>query len=371
MPLIARTVAERALIPLGGADDGWWCSCWCCGGRRPISAALCGGNLRRNSKVTACSRAGLRLPHWPGWSPHAPPARKTFPPHRHHRSALSGRRAGRRGGAADRAARRATQAIDRGRQPRRRRRRDRQRRGRARRAGRAHARARHQPDPRHQSEPAEKLPVRCSEGFCAGRGLADIPHVLAARKSLPPTTSRSWWRRQGMPGNFSTARPATARPRISPPSCSTARPASTPARAVPRRGADDDGADRRPYRRELRDLAERHRADRGRRIEGAGGRERAPRRAAAECRRRSRKPASPASRPTPGSPCSRRRARRQPPSSISTARSPRRSRTDCARCLCRAGHDACAANAGRGRGLAAGRGQKWAAVIKAAGVVVE
>ena len=99
-----------------------------------------------------------------------------------------------------------------------------------------------------------------------------------------------------------------------------------------------------------------------------------PKRAPRACRtcRRWPKPASPASRPTPGSRCSRRR--RHPGRRIDgfTARSSAalddggRSKAIAAQ-----GMTLALRPPGRGRRLAAGRGAKWAAVIKAAGVVVE
>ena len=188
----------------------------------------------------------------------------------------------------------------------------------------------------------KNCPYDAVKDFAPVAGIADIPHVLVARRSLPAASVAELVARRESRAGRDALRLDRQRLGLASRRGAVQRHGRhrAAARAVPWRGADDDGADRRPHRRELCDVAERDRQIEAGELEGAGGRERRPRRAPAAMCRRSAKQASRASRPTPGSRCSRRRARRRPRIERLHRAVAAASSTDAARGgIRRAGHD--------------------------------
>ena len=75
----------------------------------------------------------------------------------------------------------------------------------------------------------KNCPYDAVKDFAPVAGIADIPHVLVVRRGLEADSVAALVaaREEDRPAHSTTARPASARPRISPPSCSRPRPAST------------------------------------------------------------------------------------------------------------------------------------------------
>ena len=220
----------------------------------------------------------------------------------------------------------------------------------------------------------KNCPYDAVKDFAAVAGIADIPHVLVVRRGLEAENVGALVAARQEIARRAELRLDRRRLGLAPRGriVQDQGRRGLAAHPVPRLGADDHRASGRPHRSHLCDAAERHQL-----ISTpaccARSRSRAPsaRRGCRTCRR-SPKPASPASRPMPGSRCSHRRRRL-----------PRRSKGSTARCRPALTTEAASkAIAAQGMTLALrspaelaawlpGEVAKWAAVIKAAGVVAE